>query len=371
MEDSELTPSEDVEPELEAWVQVIVRKAIPVLRVATNVTTVVRRLSSASADTLEAMLEARTSRERLEKVRNERRRITELTDEQSDIGAKVGGRLLDEQCRIDLLVFDAIERIRTSEHSVSYKEEGSEEEKREVDDDWIQSFRREAVDRSQGEMREVFVRILAGEIQEPGTFSIKAVRTVGSLSQSTASLFRKAASLRVGLEVISLKENDDTGHRFVVDARIPALGGELDQNYLLNEGLNYDRLIELTENGLLHHDYKSWNSAYTLAMPRTEFGGGVTVPYTHKDQPQGIVAPIPDPDGGGGVTIPFIHQDQKWKLTPLSAFKAGSEFRIQGAEFTTVGKELLHVVDIEHDAAFLDKVRTYLASQHIEMTALP
>ena len=74
-----------------------------------------------------------------------------------------------------------------------------------VDDDWIQSFRREAVDRSQGEMREVFVRILAGEIQEPGTFSIKAVRTVGSLSQSTASLFRKAASLRVGLEVISLK----------------------------------------------------------------------------------------------------------------------------------------------------------------------
>ena len=96
MEDSELTPSKDVEPELEAWVQVIVRKAIPVLRVATNVTKVVRRLSSAGADTLEAMLEARTSRERLEKVRNERRRITELTDEQSDIGAKVGGRLLDE-----------------------------------------------------------------------------------------------------------------------------------------------------------------------------------------------------------------------------------------------------------------------------------
>ena len=75
-------------------------------------------------------------------------------------------------------------------------------------------------------------------------------------------------------------------------------------------------------------------------LARPGYGGGVAVPYIHKEQLQGIIAPIPDPDDGGGVAVPFIHQAQKWKLTPLSAFKAGSEFRIQGAEFTTVGKEL-------------------------------
>ena len=212
-----------------------------------------------------------------------------------------------------------------------------------MDDDWIESFRREAADRSQGEMRETFARILAGEIREPGTFSIKTLRTVGALSQSTAALFRRAVSLRVSMEIAV--SSIGSGFRVhVQDARIPSLGGDLGQNHLQNQGLDYNRLIDLTENGLLHPDYSSWH-IYNPAMRQP------------KIDPKGTV-------------VPLVHQGQEWALIPLPAFKAGSELKIHGAKFTAVGEELLHIVDIEEDPAFLDKIRAYLKSQHVEMIPL-
>ena len=337
MEDNEHMPSEDDDHELEAQILTVVKKTIPVLRAAKNTAKVLRRLSSVGTDTLVAALEAGKSWFHLKKVRNEHliAQLAELPSRQSAIGVKVAERLIEEQCRIDQLIFAAIEHVQASDHSVP-----SEEGKGEIDDDWIDSFRREAADRSQGEMRETFARILAGEIHEPGTFSIKTLRTVGALSQSTANLFRKAASLRVSLE--SMTSNDDSPRLYVQDARIPALGGNLGQNHLKSKGLDYGRLIDLTENGLLHPEYNSWHQ-YDNAMPNPQLGGHVSV---------------------------LIHQDQKWALIPLPSFKVGSALKIHGAKFTTVGQELLHIVDIESDTAFLDKVRAFLKSQHIEMIAL-
>ena len=264
-----------------------------------------------------------------------------LPSEQSAIGVKVAARLLEEQSRIDQLVFEAIEHVQASDHSVLSEEGEAEERKDEIDDDWIESFRREAADRSLGEMRETFAQILAGEIREPGRSRSRLLRTVGALSQSTAKLFCKAASLRVSMEIIA---SDNVSPRLhVLDAvfhRLPEIWG---QNYLQDEGLDYDRLIKLTENGLLHPDYASWH-------------------------PYDLVIPSPQPNGRAAAHL--FHQDQKWVLIPLLGFKASESLKIQGAKFTTVGQELLHIVDIERDAAFLNKVRTYLKSQHVEMVTL-
>ena len=331
MEDNTHVPSEDADQELEAQFLTVVKKFIPVLRVAKNTSKVLSRLSSVGADTIVAALEAGKSRFQLDKARSE----------QSAIGVKVAARQLEEQSRIDQLVFEAIEHNQASDHSVLSEEGEAEERKDEIDDDWIESFRREAADRSLGEMRETFVRILAGEIREPGAFSIKTLRTVGALSQSTAKLFRKAASLRVSIEIIA---SDNVSPRLhVQDARVPSLGGRLNQNYLQNEGLDYGRLIKLTENGLLHPDYASWHLYDSV-----------------------IASPLLN----GRAAAHLFHQDQKWVLIPLLGFKASESLKIRGAKFTTVGQELLHIVDIERDAAFLNKVRTYLKSQHLEMVTL-
>ncbi len=344
MENEEHDPPERDDDEFEKQILAVVKKAIPVLHAAKNTTKVLHRLSSVGADTIVAALEAGTSWFRLKKVRNEQliAQLAELPIPQSPMGAKVAERLVEEQRRIDQLVFTAIEHVQASDHSVLSEEKRADEGSDEIDDDWIESFRREAADRSQGEMRETFARILAGEIREPGTFSIKTLRTVGALGQSTASLFRKAASLRIGMEIAT--SNDGSSRPHVLDARIPALSGKLGSNYLQDQGLDYGRIIELTENGLLHPDLNSWQ-IYNSAMPHPQIGlrGGV---------------------------VPFVHQDQRWILIPLPEFKAGSELKLHGTKFTTVGQELLHIVDIERNPEFLEKVQAYLKGQHVDMVPL-
>ena len=336
MEDSEHQPSEDTDREIEARMLAAVKQFIPAVRVARNAAKVLRRLSSLASDSVAAALEASTSRSQLMKARNELHiaRLAEVRSGQSAIGVRVAERLIEEQRRIDQLVIAAIEQVQGSSQPAPPEEGGAE-----IDDDWIESWRRGAAERSQGEMRETFARILAGEIRAPGTFSIKTLHTVGGLGQSTAHIFRKAASLRVGMEL----EISPGSPPHVLDARIPALGGQLGANCLLSEGLGYDHLINLTENGLLHSDYNSWNT-YIPAMPHPEIGlkGG---------------------------TIPFVHQGQRWALVPLPGFNAVSGLKIYGAKFTTVGQELLGIVDIESDAAFLTKVQGHLKSKRVEMVA--
>ena len=240
-------------------------------------------------------------------------------------------------------LFAAIEHVQGSCRSDPSEQIEAGEGKAEIDGDWIESFRREAADRGQGEMRDTFARILSVEIRQPGTFSIRALRIVGALSQSTAHLFSKAASLRVGMEIV-VSDGGSGSRLHVLDARVPSLGGSLGNNHLKSEGLDYRRLIELTENGLLHGDYDSWHT-YNPAMPNPKIG----------------VA--------GGI-VPFVHQDKKWALMPLPNFKGSSQLKLHGAKFTTVGEELLNIVDIDQNPAFLNKVRAYLRSQNIDMMAL-
>ena len=342
MENNEDERFENSDDELEQQVLAIVKKALPALRFVKNTAKALHRLSSVGTDTLVAALQAKTSGFQLQKTRNKLliAQLAELPKGQTDIGVKVADRLIQEQHRIDQLVFAAIERIQDSENSESSGEGEVQESGDEIGDDWLECFRSEAAVRTQGEMRETFARILAGEISQPGKFSIRTLRTVGALDQSTASLFRKAASLRVGMEIVV--QDAGTGPRIhIFDARIPSLGGELGYNFLKNKGLGYDQLIELTENGLLNSDYDSWG-IYNQSILHPQNG-----------QQEQI--------------IPLVHQNQNWVLMPLPKNKATTEFNIQGALFTKVGQELLHIVDIEKDTKFLEKVRAYLRGQHVEM----
>ena len=66
--------------------------------------------------------------------------------------------------------------------------------------------------------KQTFVRILAGEIQRPGTFSVRTLRGLGMLNHDTASLFRRAVS--VSIRLVSSNRGGGPGHGR--DVRIPA-----------------------------------------------------------------------------------------------------------------------------------------------------
>ncbi len=100
-----------------------------------------------------------------------------------------------------------------------------------VDPDWRTRWFRKAGDISNEEMQEVWAKILASEVAEPGTFSLRTLETVSNLSKHEAEVFQKVCNFVSNSMWIQVY-NDS-------------------QHYLEKFGLIYYELLELEEAGLL------------------------------------------------------------------------------------------------------------------------
>lgn len=65
-----------------------------------------------------------------------------------------------------------------------------------LDDDWLNFFEPLAEKATSERMRDLFGRILSGEIRKPGAFSFSTLRVASELDQQTAELFQRFASVR-------------------------------------------------------------------------------------------------------------------------------------------------------------------------------
>ena len=108
-----------------------------------------------------------------------------------------------------------------SADSINQEPNGGEEKI--INDDWLDNFETEARQKSTEEMQLRFGRILAGEIRQPGSYSIKAVKLLGEIDQNTAILFKKFCSACVVVGVLGIPNGEQ-----VFDARVPSLGAVLD-----------------------------------------------------------------------------------------------------------------------------------------------
>lgn len=279
-------------------------------------------------DVAEAAFDALVSRLRLYQTRNQAEAIR-IVVERSGLPTSVAHEMVSRQEAIDTLVADALGRIAQDGKPNTGPTTEAKTSGATSDDEWFDVFRREAADRSAGEMREAFVRVLEGEVRQPGTFSVQTLRVLGTISTATAARFRRAAS-------VCMSRDPD-------DARIPAVGGRLGDNCLEDVGLPFDVLTLLTENGLLHPDYSCW------------------MPY----------GPIHDGNPGMSVPpntqLPFRHQGRKWVLLGASDALGVKSVHVAGAAFTTAGRELLKVVDIELMPEFTERLKAHFAKSKYEM----
>lgn len=101
-----------------------------------------------------------------------------------------------------------------------------------VSDDWRRKFFLEAENICDADMQELWGRVLAGEVAKPGSFSLRTLNVLKSLSREEAELFRLACSLA-----------NDTGEIIVQRTKRHLLG---------DYGLHYGRLMTLADAGLLH-----------------------------------------------------------------------------------------------------------------------
>src|SRR5262249_4367582 len=112
-------------------------------------------------------------------------------------GAKFARKIVRERTNLNQIMSGAVgELSRPTEPSYDTQEK---RESPPISEDWLNVFENEGAQLSSDEMQRLFSKILAGEIRNPGTFSIKTVRLVAQLDNRAAHLFRILCSLSVSL----------------------------------------------------------------------------------------------------------------------------------------------------------------------------
>ena len=187
------------------------------------------------------------------------------------------------------------------------------------DDDWLDAFRNEASQRSTEEMRYAFGQILAGEIQEPGTYSIRTVRTLGVMETQTAALFRRLCNMIFvipGLSAIAITPGENT-----------------QGNALREFGISFFELNILQEHGLIISDFNSWIEFTVLGETKGEISCA-----------------------GRGVNIFSTNQERK-----------EIKIRVHGVALSSMGKELYQVVELEENLEYMNRIAKYLTAKKMRV----
>ena len=214
--------------------------------------------------------------------------------------------------------------------------EGKEVPAGEPDHDWAARFFNDVQDVSSEEMQIVWAKILAGEVERPGSTTVRTLGMLRDMDRETARLFVTLCSACTFWGVI-----DGRGFR---DARVISLGGEAAANCLQEYELGFDELNRLNEHGLIISDYNSW------------WDYGVSV--------------VPNPDEGRRPTTAFRYQDQWWVLAPAESWAADKELKIHGVALTVSGRELSTVVGLHPMPKYLEKLQAFYRGRKLRMVPM-
>jgi len=218
---------------------------------------------------------------------------------------KYGNRIIRERVNLDMISEKAaLELKKDSSSNIENNEETTLE--KDISEDWLNSFEKEASEKSSEEMQDLFSKILAGEIKKPSTFSIKSVKTLSQLDNEVARLFQTICSL-----CISLKYDGD-----IIDARVVSLSGTAASNSLQQYGLNFSNLNILEEYGLIISDYNSYMDYASSVINLEE-----------------------------STCLPFEYNSNSFVLINDNLENTTKELKLSGIGLTKTGKELFSIID--------------------------
>ena len=182
-------------------------------------------------------------------------------------------------------------------------------------------------------MQTLWAKILAGEVTNPGSTSIRTLSILKNLNQDIAGLFARFCCLCVFLK------NEDFQ---IFDARVPFLGDYGEGNALQQYGIAYGSLNHLNEYGLIVSDYNSWRNY------------------------NACITSWPSEGKKGMLVIPFKFQGRYWLLKPMARRNAEQEFRLSGVALTASGQELSKVVDRSPNEAFANDLNQFFSTQKLQ-----
>ncbi len=278
--------------------------------------------ATAAARTLEIEAEAQTKARELLVADNS------VVGGQIDLADRVNQRIIyQEQKRL--------ENIRSVVNKAALELEDKEVPATASDHDLVARFFNEVQDVSSEGMQILWAKVLAGEVERPGSTSSRTLGILKDLDQTTANLFAKLCSVCVFV----LPE----AGRNMLDARVPSLGKDAGANSLADYGLAFQTLNRLNEHGLIISDYNSW-----------------------RDFRMSVVF-MPGGSGGRPLAIPFHHQDRQWVLVPESPRDPTNEIRINGVALSFAGRELSMIVERKPVPEYMERLKDFFLQKKLRM----
>ena len=174
-----------------------------------------------------------------------------------------------------------------------------------LDDDWISRFFNYAQDISNDELQNLWAQILAGEVKQPKTYSLRTLQLLRNLSKSEAEIFTKVSNY-------AIKYGND--HFLLEDD-------------LEKHGITFNELSLLSELGLIH--------------------AGSFIGLNLKSG----VKPTKNPFIFGNI------------LVVLEKAENSGDTTISIKPFTSIGKELLKMVKIKPDFTYVQRFATKLRNE--------
>jgi len=125
-------------------------------------------------------------------------RITALAEADKDKMLAIADMEIEERAKARIK-YQEIKRQENIERISEAAEEHLNEEisDENVDDDWIAQFFSTAKDVSNEMMQDVWGRVLAGEINKPGSYRLRSLECLKVLSQEEAEIFQRACYLAI------------------------------------------------------------------------------------------------------------------------------------------------------------------------------
>ena len=203
----------------------------------------------------------------------------------------------------------------------------------EPDHDWAARFFTDVQDVSSEEMQVLWAKVLAGEVERPGSTSVRTLGLLRDLDQATARLFARLCSA-------CLFVMPELGSR-MVDARVSSLNGKAGQNSLREFGFAFPSLNQLHEHGLIISDYDS----------RSDFR----------------ICVVPGPQDARRPVLPMHHQGQQWLLVPEPEQRSGNVLRVEGPALSLAGRELSRIVEQDSVPEYTERLKAYFLGRKLRM----
>lgn len=349
------TTDEATNPALDVVTELVLDSTIPA-PIRRNALKAFDRLCSALIDVPVGALERRSAEKRAESearikiIRENADQIAQqmkVDPKYARIAvSKYGQKILREQVNLDNISAIAADELKSIESDTptsqntnepnpeqsadSPNQETDSGKEKTIDDDWLNVFETEARQKSSEEMHLRFGRILAGEIENPGSYSIKSIKLLGELNQYTAALFKKLCSMCIAFE--------DPADRCVIDARLLPLDRNVAQGDLGKYSFNPYEIDLLSQYNLVG---STQNSLYPYNL---------CIGSENNRFPQ-----------------PFQHQGQDWVLWPFSQWDAIKEFYLMGLPFSLIGSELFRIVAQDPMPEYTEDLKKFFAKQNLNM----